>query len=131
MIDLYIMGFILFSHWVSDFILQTHYMASNKSSNFKVLLSHVGLYSVSMFIMMAVSVFLYGYEFSSLAITLMIMLWAIFNGLLHLGTDFITSRVTSRLYQNKDFHNFFVVIGLDQFLHYIVLFYSWVYIVGV
>ena len=40
----------------------------------------------------------------------------------HFITDGITSRMTTWLYNKGERHWFFVVIGLDQFLHYVVLF---------
>jgi hypothetical protein len=40
-------------------------------------------------------------------------------------TDFVTSRISSRLYAKGDIHNFFVVVGFDQFLHYSALIVSY------
>jgi hypothetical protein len=44
-------------------------------------------------------------------------LFALVNGMAHFITDWITSRVTSKLWQEKEVHWFFVVIGLDQAIH--------------
>jgi len=93
---------ILFLHWIADFILQSDYMAKNKSKNTAVLLLHVLVYS---------SFFLwFGWQF------------AVVNGCLHFLIDFCTSRWTGYLYRKGDIHNFFVVIGLDQTLHFVCLF---------
>lgn len=52
----------------------------------------------------------------------MVLAWGLFNGLAHWLTDFVSSRITKKLWELKDYHNFFVVIGLDQLCHYVVLF---------
>ena len=106
---------VIFAHWVADFVCQTHWQASNKSKNWNALTRHVASYTAVMgalcspiFILRGVAVY-----------------WAAFVAITfaaHFVTDAITSRVTSRLYAKGDWHNFFVVIGFDQVLHYTQLF---------
>ena len=36
----------------------------------------------------------------------------------HWLTDYFTSRLTSKLYKEERYHDFFVMIGFDQVLHY-------------
>jgi len=43
------------------------------------------------------------------------------NGVLHFATDFVTSRITSRLWYQQREHDFFVMVGLDQLIHQITL----------
>ena len=93
---------LIWLHFISDFILQTDWMALNKSKRMIPLLVHIAVYSLPFSLV-------FGWRYAAL------------NGLAHLATDFVTSRVTSRLYQNKKNHLFFVVIGLDQALHLTVL----------
>lgn len=102
---------ILIGHWVFDFILQSHWMASNKSKSNKALLSHVGVYTIGVVIL---GVFLN-------LTPIQLFYWVFLNGFLHFITDYITSRITSKLF-NKDWHNFFLVIGADQLIHYSTLF---------
>lgn len=87
-----------FIHFVADFIFQSNYVAQNKSKSNIVLLKHVVIYSLP-FILFGSVVFV------------------IINLCLHFVVDYFTSRATSKLWAKGDVHNFFVVIGFDQFLH--------------
>lgn len=115
---------LLFSHWVSDFVLQSHWMATNKSKNLLALAAHVATYTAAFgFIMLTLGVVLAGTPHWGLAIMALMspvqfFSWVGLNGLLHLATDFFTSKVTSSLWTKGDYHNFFVVVGLDQLIHY-------------
>lgn len=102
---------LLVVHWLADFVCQTHWQASNKSKNFQALARHVLSYTA---ILMAYSVGFFGLSY-------IVLYFAALNGTLHLITDFFTSRWTSALYAKQDWHNFFVVIGLDQLIHQLTL----------
>lgn len=114
----------LFSHWVSDFVLQSHWMATNKSKNLIALTAHVATYTAAFgFLMLTLGVVLAGTPYWSLAIMAMMspvsfFSWVGLNGVLHFITDFFTSKLTSILWQRGDYHNFFVIVGLDQLIHY-------------
>lgn len=114
-------------HFIGDFILQSNWMALGKSKSIPPLTFHVLVYSL---------VFLpfYGFHF-----------WIV-TFYLHWIVDFITSRITSKLWfidlfptsckpedadpnwstyyahirENKR-HWFFVMIGFDQLIHYVCL----------
>lgn len=101
------MIYILFCHWVADFVCQTDWMAQNKSKSNEALLLHIGTYTAVMFLL-TVNPY-----------------WAFFNGLIHMVVDYFTSRITSKLWADKKVHWFFVVIGFDQFIHTAVLIYTW------
>ena len=103
-------------------------MAKNKSKSNIALSVHIATYTASMMIVVCFPIIIFTYfnpiytsdAFLSNIVSLFI--WALINGVFHFMTDFYTSKWSSRLYQANDFHNFFVVVGLDQMIHYLCLF---------
>lgn len=102
---------LLAAHWIADFVLQTHWQATNKSKRNDALLAHVGTYTLSMAV---VSALIFGQSAAWL-------LFVAINAVLHFATDYCTSRTSSALYAKQDWHNFFVVIGFDQLIHQVTL----------
>lgn len=84
-------------HFVADFVLQTDWMALNKSKNVNALLVHCAVYAAC-FLPFGVS-------------------FACVTFMLHSAQDSITSRLNGRLWQANERHWFFVGIGADQLLH--------------
>lgn len=99
---MWIIVWLMFAHWVSDFVLQKHKWAVNKSKSVVALTKHVLTYTIGM--ILATSIV--GNPVIGLVI-----------GLLHWPVDFVTSKITSRLYADEQYHNFFVVVGFDQWIH--------------
>lgn len=89
-------------HLLGDFFLQSHWMAVNKSKDNRALAAHCVMYGL-------VFVLPFGAVFAGT------------NAALHFGVDFVTSRVTASLWQKQEWHWFFTVIGIDQFVHYVCL----------
>ena len=115
-ISVFLILYIMFLHWFADFVLQTNWMATNKSSNNLALMSHVLVYTAVMFcgtLVLSNSLFI---------------LWAIVNGVLHFCVDYVTSRITKKLWTENKVHDFFVMIGLDQLIHAmtLILTLSWI-----
>lgn len=108
MIDVKQLLGILTLHFMADFICQSNYMEQNKSSSNKALGLHILVYSVTMSLV--------GFKF------------AIINGVLHFGVDYITSRITKRLWTAQRVHDFFVIVGFDQLLHSTMLILTFVYL---
>src|SRR5215204_3442682 len=99
---------LLTAHWIADFVLQTSWQASNKSKRLDALSRHVVVYTI----VLGIS--------TSLLFPFDPLRWAAFtalNGALHFATDFLTSRVSSKLYAKQDWHSFFIVVGFDQLIH--------------
>jgi hypothetical protein len=119
---------IIFIHWVADFIFQDEKWALNKSKNNTDLFFHVLTYST---IWLFASCLLLGYVRRNETTE-----WYVYSSMLfflmtfscHFITDYITSRIVSKKFANKEYGssipNFggFTVIGFDQFLHYAQLF---------
>ena len=97
---------ILVIHFVADFVLQSDWMAKNKSKDNKALLLHVSVYSIPFMLLIS-------------------PLYGLINGILHFAIDYTTARLSSKLWARGDVHNFFVVIGFDQLLHALSL--LWTY----
>lgn len=108
-------------HFIGDFVLQTHWQASNKSTNWKALSLHVASYTACLFLLTPFLVAAAGYKPTGDPLT-KYAIFAAVNGAIHWGTDYVTSRITKILWDAKEVHNFFVVIGLDQLLHQAALF---------
>ena len=107
------------AHTLADFCFQSHWMASNKSSNNIALGLHVAVYTWTLLVIFVL--------YAGANIIPLVLL----NGILHFGTDYYTSRWTSALWKQNRIHDFFVVIGLDQCIHYLTwigLLYIWGYV---
>jgi general stress protein CsbA len=113
MIEIKLMLFILLIHFLADFALQTHWQASNKSTSFKALNQHVFSYSLIWLIAS------YIWFENSLAC----LFWLI-TYTAHLATDFFSALAAKRFFDQKDYHNGFVIVGIDQVAHYIQLIFT-------
>lgn len=121
----------LFIHWFADFVLQTHKQAMNKSSSWAALLAHTWGYTVIWWI-----VLLYVRIYDSVTHDISplfswslhqgggILLFCLITFVAHTVTDYITSREAKKFFDVKNYHNGFVVVGFDQILHYIQLYFT-------
>jgi hypothetical protein len=106
-VSVWIIVALVWVHTFADFALQSDKMAINKSSSNRWLALHVGIY--------ATCLLPFGWKF------------ALVNFAAHFATDWVTSRITSKLWKAGERHWFFVVIGIDQALHFtaLILTYWW------
>lgn len=109
---------ILLAHFICDFVFQTDWQAQNKSKNNKALLSHVTTYSLIMFFILIIYTLFGWIPFNPFAVCSFITITFV----CHFITDYFTSRINTRLREQKKVHYFFVSIGADQMYHYIQLF---------
>lgn len=108
---------ILFIHWFADFVCQTESMALGKSKSWNSLLEHTFIYSILWF------PFAIAYNVITDSVHVNpILLFPVITFICHTATDYYTSRVNVRLWEEKKTHEFFVSIGFDQFLHFTQLF---------
>jgi hypothetical protein len=110
--------FIILVHWFSDFVLQTHHMSTRKSSSNYYLTMHVVVYTFTTIFAWALVLPLLGIQLFSGTVWLAFLVIFV----THWVTDYFTSRRTSKLYKEEKYHDFFVVVGFDQVLHYVQLF---------
>jgi hypothetical protein len=111
---------ILLIHWIADFVAQTDSQAKNKSKNNLFLVAHTLNYSMIFFMGIAI---LYASIYGSGEKVFWFSLWfTIITFICHTITDYFTSRLNSKLWEQGKVHNFFVSIGFDQVLHYVQLF---------
>jgi hypothetical protein len=101
-------------HFVGDFVLQTRWMAENKSRSFQALTAHVLTYGAALWVGLAVA------QRPLLDATY----YAGCNLLIHFGVDAVTSRITTYWWKKQNLYAFFTTIGFDQFLHAVTLLWS-------
>ena len=120
MISFYTLYTLSFCHWLFDFKCQTRNMANNKSKSNRALLHHVAVYTMGLVTMAMLNL----PSFNTVAAY---VAWVLTNSVMHAVTDYFTSRLSSAFYKNDDEHNFFATIGIDQFIHAITLFGTFIY----
>lgn len=106
---------LLLMHWFADFVLQTRYQAINKSRSIKALLTHTSIYSLFWFILWPI-----------LGINTLYFVGITF--ICHTITDYFTSRINAKLYNENKIYEFFVSIGFDQWLHHAQLIITYNYL---
>jgi membrane-bound metal-dependent hydrolase YbcI (DUF457 family) len=105
---------ILTVHFLADFVFQSSKMATGKSKSLKWLSIHVGVYG-AVTLLSAVFISFKVLSYGD------VLIWWLGNVGLHFIVDFFTSKITSRLWEQKNMRLFFVMIGFDQLLHSICL----------
>ena len=106
-----VLFWLLGTHYLADFLLQSDKMAINKSTSLKWLSIHVGVYTLTWIIVSCGWLFSYPYMIG----------FILFNGLCHWIIDFFTSRAASYYWKKEKRHEFICIIGLDQALHTFIL----------
>jgi hypothetical protein len=113
--------YMLVIHFLADFGLQTDEQAKGKSTRRYHLFNHCAVYSAIWFLASYVLLNDWVNSFVFAAITFGF----------HFITDLFTSRIGKMYWDEADYHNGFVVVGFDQVLHYIQLYYTLVLILPI
>ena len=127
MINLITISLLSLFHWFADFVMQTDKQAKEKSSSIKYLLQHTFVYSSIIFICMQI---LQSYGYFGAQYWYSPLMFAGIQFVTHTIVDFFTSKINKRLWENKEVHTFFVMIGFDQLIHMLILFTSFNIIYG-
>lgn len=119
---------LLFFHWIADFLTQSRAVGKLKSQSVTVLGYHVITY---MFVMYLLSVII-------IQDPIIAGYFVILNGALHFITDFITSKIgkyffvssqRSAICEDRWMYLFWANIGIDQFIHTVTLIYTLKYFI--
>lgn len=113
MLELYEISLLLIAHFIGDFLLQTDKQAKGKSSSNILLTEHIASYIIP-FVLIG---FLIPISLAFLVVTF----------LTHFATDWISSRITKKLWVEQKVHWFFAVIGADQLVHALTLIWTYYY----
>lgn len=105
---------ILVVHFLADFSLQTNDQAVKKSESLEYLCYHTGAYSLIW--LLASNIILNNWLYATY--------FAVITFVAHTLTDYITSRIGKPFWKKQDLHHGFVVVGFDQMLHYLQLYYT-------
>ena len=125
---IYNLVFLLVIHYLADFLCQTREMATNKSSSLKWLTYHVLTYTMVLAFSMSTFMFLTAENAGDTI--MMVWLFTIVNGVLHWGTDFLTSNASTHYYKQENWFGFFAIIGLDQLIHTVTLLLTFNYLLN-
>lgn len=114
-------------HLFADFCMQTKNQAMSKSSNNKMLASHVTDYTFFMVLVFTILCLLISPKdlFGKQA------LFAIITWSFHFGTDYVSSRLTKAAREKEQYYGingFFAIISYDQMLHFIQIFLTYYYV---
>ena len=100
---------LLFAHWVADFVFQSDWMSKGKSKNNGILLTHCLTYGLVILFFIIVK------NPSKLFYPMLIFSSVV--AIIHFPVDYVTSRINAKFWAEKRVHLFFVSIGFDQFIH--------------
>ena len=118
MFNLFIQLYFLFIHWIADFVLQTDSQAKGKSTSIKMLLKHTVTYGLCI---LAASYYLQAWDMFGAQYWYASLLFTLVQFVSHTIIDYFTSKINKKLWESGDTHTFFIVVGLGQLMHTLIL----------
>jgi hypothetical protein len=107
---------LLGAHFIGDFVLQTTWMARHKGRSLRALVAHVGCYTI---VLAAGALAAWSTGLGEPTSPAAGAAFLAVNSLAHLCQDAVTSRLNARV--ERGGRAFFIVLGADQMVHYVVL----------
>ena len=112
--------YVLCIHFIADFIFQSERVAKGKSTSKAILFEHVLTYGIVFFMLNLPLAMVYPLG------VLGAVIWV--NIGLHLGVDWVTSKIVRSYFMKDDTHMAFVFIGLDQLIHTLFIVLTFAYL---
>ena len=102
--------FLMFIHWIGDYVFQTGDMARYKSKSFYWLTIHVLAYTSALVLGSLILYFVLDIKLVNVSVFILV------NAVLHWLTDSITSRLAAKFKEKSD-KLYYCTLGFDQFIH--------------
>ena len=118
---MYVLVWLMFWHWVSDFLLQPREMVDTKSSSLTMLGGHGIIYLLGTLLGAVALCAWYPALRNDINSGGILCGFATVNAVAHLVIDFFTSKVNKQFYSEDKMWQMFTTIGFDQFLHISIL----------
>jgi hypothetical protein len=111
--------YVLFLHFLADFVFQTDSIAKRKSKEWSALAEHIYVYTLIIFGGLFIQQVILNEFHPDFVPDCFVWSakWAAINGAVHFCVDAVTSRINARLWAQGRVHAFFVGVGADQFIH--------------
>ena len=116
--SLLVINFIMFAHWIGDFLLQKNKKKTRKkikNKNLKHLLPHTLIYTIVLTLSVLILQFINKWNSN-------LILFFFITYITHFVIDLLITKINEKNLKKNDRHKYFLTIGIDQFIHYSILF---------
>ena len=106
---------LLVAHLIGDWLLQTEWQALNKSRNNRALFSHIGVYSLVIFCVLAIT-----FGFQNINVYLMVAMLAITHAFMDMGWPVVRFMRAMKIIVDREPERW-LIMAVDQVLHIALL----------